>query len=74
MRHQDVSPQTDTLFMLSVLSYMKMKILGVRRLAYRIWRSRLKYEAPRLLSSNGHAGRLVTTEQPWAESMKAYPG
>ena len=26
------------------------------------------------LSSNGHAGRLVTTEQPWAESMKAYPG
>ena len=32
------------------------------------------YEASRRLSSNGHAGRLVTTEQPWAESMKAYPG
>ena len=25
------------------------------------------------LSSNGYAGRLVTTERPWAESMKAYP-
>ena len=24
------------------------------------------------LSSNGYAGRLVTTEQPWAESMKVY--
>ena len=31
------------------------------------------YEAPRGLSSNGHAGRLVTTEQPWAESMMFMP-
>ena len=31
------------------------------------------YEAPRGLSSNGYPGRLGTTEEPWAESMKVYP-
>ena len=67
-----------TLFMLRVLFYAICAALlyentgGVTACSSHL--EVATYEAPRLLSSNGHAGRLVTTEQPWAESMKAYPG
>ena len=56
--------------MLRVLLYENYG--GLRRLTARIWRSRLMRHQG--VSPQTDPGRLVTTERPWAESMKAYPG